>query len=164
MMDDDVRRTEMKRTCLICGEIKPYSEFYYEKRGKFIGARCKICTRAARRKDYHNDPDRFVREANARRRRNPEKIKDTKLKQAYGIPPGTYDKMFKEHNGVCGACGQPEIVLWRGKPTRLCVDHDHLTDIVRGLLCAKCNKALGLLLDSPELILLLHNYIIKFRK
>lgn len=30
------------------------------------------------------------------------------------------------------------------------VDHCHETDAVRGLLCSKCNFAIGLLDDNPE--------------
>ena len=34
----------------------------------------------------------------------------------------------------------------------LCIDHDHKTNNVRGLLCNLCNRAIGLLQDDPELI------------
>ena len=42
---------------------------------------------------------------------------------------------------------------------RLCVDHDHFTGKVRGLLCNRCNAALGMLGDSEENIINLLNYL-----
>lgn len=45
---------------------------------------------------------------------------------------------------VCGVCGGTE------PGRRLAIDHDHVTGLVRGLLCRKCNAALGLLGDSVE--------------
>ena len=38
-------------------------------------------------------------------------------------------------------CGLPEVEKYKN----LHVDHNHNTGTVRGLLCSKCNKAIGLL-------------------
>lgn len=54
-------------------------------------------------------------------------------------------------SGKCEACG--DIV------DKLCVDHDHATGNVRGALCDNCNKALGLLKDSPDRIRQLLEYL-----
>lgn len=50
-----------------------------------------------------------------------------------------YDEMFKVQGGCCKFCGRPQSALKR----RLCVDHDHDTGRIRGLLCRKCNTCLG---------------------
>src|SRR3990167_900401 len=47
--------------------------------------------------------------------------------------------IFAMAGGVCGMCKSPE---------RIVIDHDHQTGRVRGVLCNRCNRALGQLGDS----------------
>jgi DNA-binding transcriptional MerR regulator len=61
-----------------------------------------------------------------------------------GMTLADYEAMCVEQNDRCLICGQP---CERG---RLSVDHDHLTDRVRGLLCRGCNFGIGLLGDDPD--------------
>jgi Recombination endonuclease VII len=71
------------------------------------------------------------------------KIKDRfkSLKTKYGVTQEVYDAMFKQQNGVCKICKQTE----RGRYKNLAVDHCHLTNLVRGLLCRRCNLGLAYL-------------------
>lgn len=63
-----------------------------------------------------------------------------RLKSRYGITLDQYREMLAEQNNGCAMCGKsPEE---NGK--RLCVDHNHKTDEVRGLLCVGCNRWVGL--------------------
>jgi hypothetical protein len=62
----------------------------------------------------------------------------------YGIDGEDYERMLKEQEGKCAICGE--------KPERLCVDHDHKTEIIRGLLCSRCNKMLGAIGDNVEVL------------
>lgn len=55
-------------------------------------------------------------------------------------------------DGKCEACGE---VPYKA----LNVDHCHSTGNIRGMLCGNCNRALGLLKDSPETLLGLLSYI-----
>jgi hypothetical protein len=52
-----------------------------------------------------------------------------------------------EQNGVCALCFSPNS---RSSSARLCIDHDHANNMVRGLLCAKCNTALERFDSDPE--------------
>lgn len=47
-----------------------------------------------------------------------------------------------------------------GVQAALVVDHDHVTGKVRGLLCNKCNMAIGLLQDDPMLLEFAKMYLI----
>ena len=61
-----------------------------------------------------------------------------------------YSQLLAQQNGVCKICQSPETAT-NGRSTKvkdLAIDHDHKTGKVRGLLCSKCNRALGLFADN----------------
>lgn len=61
------------------------------------------------------------------------------MQTKYGITPDDYDRMLEQQGWVCAICGSPPPPSKR----RLHIDHDHETGKVRGLLCTRCNTALG---------------------
>jgi hypothetical protein len=77
----------------------------------------------------------------------------------FNITPDDYHAMEVAQGYVCAACGQPETRKRNGVLIKLAVDHDHETDIVRGLMCSNCNTALGLLKDSLIVIEMPHQYL-----
>lgn len=96
-----------------------------------------------------------VRRANERRRL-PEPIRIGRrkaisrvvtLRNRYGITVEEYDRLLVLQEGVCAICKRP---CPSGK--RLAVDHSHETGEVRGLLCRKCNRGIGLFHDSLDLL------------
>ena len=50
-----------------------------------------------------------------------------------------YDQLFESQGGVCAICGRID-----SDGRRLSVDHDHRAGKVRGLLCGKCNRGIGI--------------------
>ncbi len=60
------------------------------------------------------------------------------LKNHYGMTPEQHRAMYVAQNGCCGLCKKPV------KYGEIHTDHDHKTGKVRGLLCCRCNTALGL--------------------
>lgn len=65
----------------------------------------------------------------------------------YGLEPDQYDAMVASQQGRCAICrtdqpGGQSKGGWH-------VDHEHATGRVRGLLCTRCNQALGLFDDDP---------------
>ena len=77
------------------------------------------------------------------------------LKTKYGITLEQYEAMLARQGSSCAICGSAETVTdrWRSKNRRLRVDHDHVTKLVRGLLCHHCNAGMGHFKDDPELLL-----------
>lgn len=92
-------------------------------------------------------------------------IKENKLKKDFGITLDEYSRMFSEQHGVCAVCLQPESTIHSGskKVQSLSVDHNHNTNQVRGLLCSKCNTAIGLLDEDTLRMRFLIDYLESFR-
>lgn len=89
--------------------------------------------------------------AEAWRLANPERydalVRRSWLKTRYGITPEDYLAMLVAQGGCCAICRT--ATPGRGAK-HFSVDHDHATGEVRGLLCFKCNAALGLLGDNAD--------------
>ncbi|WP_159083913.1 endonuclease VII domain-containing protein [Nocardioides terrigena] len=81
------------------------------------------------------------------------------IDRLYGLSHDDYLAMHDEQGGVCAICHEPEGMTYKGKPKALCVDHDHETGKVRGLLCAACNFALGKFRDNPALLRAAADYL-----
>lgn len=94
-------------------------------------------------------------------RKNPDARRKVDYKRKFGITLDEYNQMLKDQNGVCAICGLVETSKdHRTQEVRgLAVDHDHSTGMVRGLLCTRCNTAIGLLSDDPKLLLKAISYL-----
>lgn len=76
-----------------------------------------------------------------KKRRTP---REQHLWEKYKISIDDYNSLFEIQKGRCAICGTHQTDLKRV----LCVDHDHATGKVRGLLCSNCNHGLGQFRDS----------------
>jgi hypothetical protein len=85
------------------------------------------------------------------------KSKNRYLLKTYGISLDEYNQMFAEQEGCCAVCGKHQSEFKKA----LAVDHNHETEAVRGLLCYRCNSALGMLDENPEIISNLLDYVEK---
>jgi len=161
------------KICTECSVEKEISEFYKVPRGKFgVMGKCKECIKKYQ-KDYHsehpekkqkyrNENKNIIRERNINYHiNNPEAKKRQALKRTYGITLEQYNKLFESQNGVCAICGKPETDTNNrtNKVIQIAVDHNHQTGNVRGLLCGKCNRMLGLVDDKIEVLIKAIDYL-----
>ena len=86
------------------------------------------------------------------------------LRLMYGLTIADYQRLLQKQKGKCAICKRPEhkISNKSGKKQPLVVDHNHKTGEVRGLLCCRCNRSIGLLEDDPRLLLAAYKHLIKW--
>jgi hypothetical protein len=143
------------KQCTICKEKKEFNEFPFQnkKLNKIMSA-CKVCKSIIQKEnrkklgEIQKQKDRILYQKNKEHRVNyareyrvkyPERTRATNLKQKYGITQNDYDKMLNLQNNKCAICSRD-----MGQCGKIfCVDHNHTTGKVRGLLCDPCNYGLG---------------------
>lgn len=86
-------------------------------------------------------------------KKNPERRgvlnRKSRLSTNYGMTQSEYESMLAKQEGKCAICRTDTPT---GKWKVFAVDHCHATGSVRGLLCNECNRGMGLLRDSAELL------------
>lgn len=134
---------EGMKWCGTCQTIKSKGEFFKATReADGLQGFCKACSR----------DKQAIWRANNREKHN-RLCADARRKKRLGIEPHEYDALIDAQDGCCAICkGLCITKTDTGIQKSLAVDHDHETGAVRGLLCARCNTAIGLLEDDPARI------------
>ena len=73
----------------------------------------------------------------------------------YPITIEDYNLIFEMQQGKCKICG----IHQKDNKRKLCIDHCHKTNKVRGLLCNHCNTGLGFFKDNTKSLLEAVNYL-----
>lgn len=177
-MDYRMPMTTKTKVCTWCKKSKPEDEFPIcrRRRGDSITeyrrGHCKPCgnadsarRRAARSGQWDGIDPRSVHPTGTKRcsscrtekpvaefsidRHNPDGMqRECKRCQVARWQVSAYGQSVPE-GAVCGICGSDGLQ----DRQRLGIDHDHETGEVRGILCQKCNSAIGMLGDDLALLL-----------
>lgn len=123
------------QVCISCDIEKSISAFEKQKNRPNPRKKCKDCRYKER--DLEKERLRHRQYMKERRKADPVSVRINWERSTYGAA--------KEDIGVesCMICESVE---------RLCIDHDHTTGEVRGILCSKCNTGLGFFRDNPQLL------------
>lgn len=143
------------KVCRRCGEEKQLEDFYNKcdrKGGDGKSSYCKECDSmiSSMRKQKRLEANPELREKYNKKTREWKSVHGDKrcqsnsLKRNYGITAPQRDLILTHQGGTCAICGCI--------PEPPCVDHDHTTGQVRGILCHSCNMAIGLLKDNPSIL------------
>lgn len=134
---------------------------------------CRACRSENYRKWAKGNPDRVTElqvtwrlnnvEASREKARrwaeaNPGKRRAALIRR-YGISPEKYDEMFNAQGGRCAICGGSDS--GDSRFDTLHIDHDHETSTVRGLLCGRCNRGVGMFQDDPDRLLAASAYLLQ---
>jgi hypothetical protein len=79
--------------------------------------------------------------------KNPRKTLSKKILKRYGITLNEKERIFDSQNKTCAICKSKDSGKkgWN-------IDHDHVTNKIRGILCHSCNLGLGHFKDNKEFL------------
>lgn len=81
------------------------------------------------------------------------KAKDRRLRTRYGITLEQFDAILAAQGGVCAVCKLGDKVF--------CVDHNHKTLKIRGIICLNCNlRVIGGARDKDHLLINAAEYVL----
>jgi len=136
--------------CSDCKTNKDSNNFHKSKRTKSgFSNICKTCS-AIRKSKYNSE--------------NPMKRRQLHIQYEFGLSWDLYEYKFESQHGCCAICKTP-LRLHKGIDSDLpvaCVDHNHSTGEVRGLLCTDCNLGLGKFKDSLDYINSASEYLTQY--
>ena len=133
---EDRASDKSPRACRRCGIEKPVDQFAMLPSNP--GLYCIDCwakkTREYNKKHRSKDPIHCA-----------ERDRRSHLLRTFGLTHDDYFNMLKAQSECCAICGEFQA-------DNMCVDHDHATGRVRGLLCGQCNCGIGHMRDSASLL------------
>ena len=117
----------MKQICVCCKIEKSIVDFEHQKNRPRPRKKCKDCRHKER--NHESEKKRHREYMKARRKAEPDTVRQNWERSVYGAS--------KEDIGAtsCKICKSTH---------RLCIDHNHATGQIRGILCTKCNTAIGM--------------------
>ena len=130
------KRVEPPRLCEKCGK-KHYAKGLCK---ACYGAKRRPVERAYNKKYFHDwymkNRERQIKIGTAARR-----LRD------YGLTQVAFNQLLEAQGGACAIC---RVLLDLGRGTH--VDHDHGSGLVRGILCGRCNRGIGVFKDDAALL------------
>ena len=133
------------KKCTICKEFKSLDNYTKDKRTKTgLDYACRPCKRTIARKYKIDYPERIYAYNKKWAATHKDQRKKANLKSDYGLDLSAYNQLLTKQLNSCAICLKSQEVIKKA----LCVDHDHKTGRIRGLLCDLCNRGLGHFFDN----------------
>jgi len=163
--------------CSGCKKTKTIKEFHLDRsnldKHSYI---CKSCTQYKYKKYYkkhrkviiQKQKDRLAKPQNKLKRQKylkkyRKKVKVIQTAWRYNLTQEQLLALCAKFKYKCGICGKSlKLKATKIKHKQLCIDHNHKTKKVRGILCGRCNLAIGNFADSIKLLQKAVKYLKKF--
>lgn len=162
------------KKCSKCGTWKPFKAFSSHSRCVAgVQSMCRECTNTMGRVRYSKFPEAVVTvgykictcckqtrvAAEFNRQRSSKDglhcyCRACLAARSHGLTALDIEQMRQRQNNCCKICAQE----FEKAPY---IDHNHATGKVRGLLCLKCNSALGFFQDNPNILKAAAQYLLK---
>lgn len=136
--------SEGMKYCPRCKEIKSLQDFSTMRVRSGVASHCKSCSNVLSKE--RNATPKAQQQRKQQYQRDKRQRRDYLLRKSFDISIEEYEQMLQRQGGMCLICQKPE----QSNKT-LAVDHCHTTGRVRGLLCGKCNPAIGFLGDDVQI-------------
>lgn len=161
-----------KRPCPTHGELRPEE--------RVESGQCRVCSfenlKRANEKRNNNrewwnererkrratDPEKWHEECKKKYQRELDKygidgLNEQKTAQRFKLTIEQLRQMFIDYDNKCAICRKEEtrwatIKGGENKRAKLCIDHDHVTGKIRGLLCHDCNTSIGKMKDDINIL------------
>lgn len=142
----------LEKKCGECGVWFPKnSQYFYERKEGADGFRdtCKEC----RVKYRYKNAERIKQYETEHKKER----KTAKLKRDYNLSLNEYNIMLEKQNNNCCICGE---ILKLGSGG-CAIDHCHLNNKIRGIVCQPCNVTMGLLKENIDTLKSMITYLEK---
>lgn len=118
---------------------------------------CRACQKEYKKKYLENNKQKVKKAAKKYREKNKkESYRWDNIWQKYRLRENDFNALMEEQNGLCKICEKKLV-----SPH---IDHCHITEKVRGVLCANCNTGLGKLGDTSESLYKAYLYLKNFEE
>lgn len=149
--------------CKICSS--EYSKAYYSTHKEYLNSRYMNSDEATRerrkeasRQWYIENKEKRIAQslqwqadnlqrAKAAQKRYSKRKADNKRLRKYNVSRAGFEYLKDQQGKVCAICKASFESL-----NRVCIDHCHTTEVVRGILCSHCNSGLGFFRDNAQFL------------
>jgi|HubBroStandDraft_2_1064218.scaffolds.fasta_scaffold119758_2 hypothetical protein len=83
------------------------------------------------------------------------------LRDRFGVDLDWYESKLAEQGGVCAIC---KVHTLSKRKRFMCIDHDHETGAVRGILCVKCNTSIERIETIENWALVAAGYLAQYKR